>query len=128
VKSPYAANLCPLSGRVELPGFGKDFGESVSGTWGILNWRKVVNFQLAMTAEAAKSRFHDLRWVALRRPCVVPPPERRAERPRLAADAVRIPVVSLAASSVGVGKRPLPRDIILQRLPLRAEASNTSEP
>jgi len=27
--SPYAANLCPLSGRVEFAGFGKNFGESV---------------------------------------------------------------------------------------------------
>ena len=28
-KSPYAANLCPLSGRVELAGLGEDFGESI---------------------------------------------------------------------------------------------------
>src|SRR5437868_10585763 len=28
-KSPYAANLCPLSGRVEFAGFCEDFGESI---------------------------------------------------------------------------------------------------
>src|SRR5436309_631847 len=28
-KSPYAANLCPLSGRVEFAGCGEDFGESI---------------------------------------------------------------------------------------------------
>ena len=28
-KSPHTANLCPLSGRVELAGFREDFGQSV---------------------------------------------------------------------------------------------------
>jgi hypothetical protein len=28
-KSPYAANLCRLSRRVEFAGFSKDFGESI---------------------------------------------------------------------------------------------------
>ena len=28
-KSPYAANLCPLSARVEFAGFREDFGESI---------------------------------------------------------------------------------------------------
>ena len=28
-KSPYAANLCPLSGEVEFAGFREDFGESI---------------------------------------------------------------------------------------------------
>jgi hypothetical protein len=28
-KSPYTANLCPLSGWFELPGFPNDFGQSV---------------------------------------------------------------------------------------------------
>jgi hypothetical protein len=27
--SPYAANLCPLSGGVEFAGFRQDFGESI---------------------------------------------------------------------------------------------------
>jgi hypothetical protein len=27
--SPYAANLCPLTGRVEFAGFREDFGESI---------------------------------------------------------------------------------------------------
>ena len=29
VKSPYTANLCPLSGWADFAGFGKDFGESI---------------------------------------------------------------------------------------------------
>ena len=29
VYSPYAANLCPLSGWVEFAGFREDFGESI---------------------------------------------------------------------------------------------------
>ena len=28
-KSPYAANLCPLSGGVEFAGFRENFGESI---------------------------------------------------------------------------------------------------
>jgi hypothetical protein len=29
VKSPYTANVCPLSVWVQLAGFGEDFGESI---------------------------------------------------------------------------------------------------